>query len=125
MNFKSKNDKVPTVSIITACKNRIDSLKVSLSSWLTFDEIKEVIIVDWNSDEPINHLTQIDPRVKVIRVDDKKYFNQPQPLNLAASLATGDYIMKMDSDHVINPYFNFVNDILPREKEFFLRTTRI
>jgi glycosyltransferase involved in cell wall biosynthesis len=119
MNFKSKNDKVPTVSIITACKNRIDSLKVSLSSWLTFDEIKEVIIVDWNSDEPINHLTQIDPRVKVIRVNDKKYFNQPQPLNLAASLAAGDYIMKMDSDHVINPYFNFVNDILPREKEFF------
>ena len=38
---------------------------------------------------------------------DKEYFNQPQPLNLAASIATGDYILKFDVDHVLNPYYNF------------------
>ena len=76
------------VSVICACKNRYNALRVSLNSWLAFDEIKEIIIVDWSSDEPIGHLTKIDKRIKVICVDNEKYFNQPQPLNLAASIAT-------------------------------------
>jgi hypothetical protein len=95
------------VSLICACKNRYKPLKISLQSWLLFDEIKEIIIVDWSSDEPLEHLTELDPRIKVITVPNKKYFNQPQPLNLAASLATGDSIMKFDIDYIINPYYNF------------------
>lgn len=109
----------PNVSIITACKNRVNSLKVSLSSWIQFDEVKEIIIVDWSSDEPINYLTKIDPRVKVIRVEDKKYFNQPQPLNLAALIATGEYIFKLDGDHMFNPYDNGIKDYMPNDKQFF------
>ena len=95
------------VSLICACKNRYDALRVSLNSWLAFKEIKEIIIVDWSSDEPINHLTKLDKRIKVIRVENEKYFNQPQPLNLAASIATGDYILKVDCDYIINPYLPF------------------
>ena len=95
------------VSIICACKNRIKPLTIALHSWLLCDEIKEIIIVDWSSDESISYLTEIDPKIKVISVPDKEYFNQPQPLNLAASITTGDYILKFDSDHVINPYWNF------------------
>ncbi len=95
------------VSLICACKNRYKPLRISLQSWLLFDEIKEIIIVDWNSDEPLDHLTELDPRIKVITVPNKKYFNQPQPLNLAASIATGDSIMKFDIDYIINPYYNF------------------
>ena len=95
------------VSVICACKNRNNALRVSLNSWLTFDEIKEIIIVDWSSDEPINYLTKLDKRIKIIRVDNEQYFNQPQPLNLAASIATGDYILKVDCDYMINPYFDF------------------
>jgi hypothetical protein len=95
------------VSLICACKNRYNALRVSLNSWLAFDEIKEIIIVDWNSDEPIGHLAKLDKRIKIIRVDNEKYFNQPQPLNLAASVATGDYILKVDCDYIINPYFPF------------------
>jgi uncharacterized protein YodC (DUF2158 family) len=95
------------VSVICACKNRYDALRVSLNSWLAFNEIKEIIIVDWSSDTPINSLTKLDKRIKVVRVNDEKYFNQPQPLNLAASIATGDYILKLDCDYIINPYFSF------------------
>ena len=95
------------VSVICACKNRYDALRISLNSWLAFDEIKEIIIVDWSSDNPINHLTNLDKRIKIIRVNGEKYFNQPQPLNLAASIATGDYILKLDCDYMINPYFPF------------------
>jgi hypothetical protein len=95
------------VSVICACKNRFDALRVSLNSWLAFDEIKEIIIVDWSSDNPINSLVKLDKRIKIVRVEDEKYFNQPQPLNLAASIATGDYILKLDCDYILNPYFPF------------------
>ena len=107
------------VSIITACKNRSKPLSISLQSWLLFDEVKEIIIVDWSSDESISHLTKLDSRIKVITVSNKKYFNQPQPLNLAASIATGDSILKFDVDHVINPYWNFFQSY-PIDKNTFV-----
>lgn len=106
------------VSVITSCKNREDALKISLSSWLNFKEIVEIIVVDWSSDNPINHLTTLDKRIKVIRVNNKKYFNQPQPLNLAASFAQGDYILKLDCDHIINPYIDFFK-IYPLNNDCF------
>jgi GT2 family glycosyltransferase len=96
-----------TISIISACKNRGKALSISLSSWVQFDEVTEIVIVDWSSDEPISHLTSLDSRIKVITVKGEKYFNQPQPLNLAASITTGDCILKLDSDTIINPYYNF------------------
>ena len=95
------------VSVICACKNRKKALQISLQSWIIAEEVKEIIIVDWSSDEPLSDLTKMSSKVKVIRVDNKKYFNQPQPLNLAASLTTGDSILKFDVDHVINPYWDF------------------
>lgn len=108
-----------TISLITACKNRVEALKISLMSWLNFKEISEVVIVDWDSDEPIDYLVKLDPRIKVIRVENKKHFNQPQPLNLAASIATGDYIFKVDNDHIFNPYYLNILNHLPKGKSFF------
>jgi len=96
-----------SVSLICACKNRNAPLKISLTSWLLFPQISEIIIVDWSSDESLNHLTSLDPRIKIISIPNQKYFNQPEPLNLAANLATGDYILKVDTDYILNPYFNF------------------
>jgi len=106
------------ISVICACKNRSNALRVSLSSWLLRDEIKEIIIVDWNSDEPINYLTKLDKRIKIVRVEDEKYFNQPQPLNLALSMTTGDYILKLDTDYIINPYKEFFENYIPSESSF-------
>ena len=107
------------ISLICACKNRLKPLTISLSSWLFFDEIKEIILVDWDSNESLSHLISMDPRIKVIKVCNKKYFNQPQPLNLAASISTGDYILKVDSDYIFNPYYlNFSKDFKVDEKSF-------
>lgn len=96
-----------SISVICACKNRNSALRVSLNSWLNFKEITEIIVVDWSSDESLESLVSLDERIKVIRVSDKQYFNQPQPLNLAISMASGDRILKLDTDYVINPYYNF------------------
>lgn len=106
------------VSLICACKNRYEPLTISLSSWLLKDEIKEIIIVDWDSDESLSHLTERDERIKIITVQNQKYFNQPQPLNLAASIATGDYILKVDTDYLFNPYYNFFENYIPDETSF-------
>lgn len=107
-----------SVSLICSCKNRIDALRVSLNSWVKFKEIVEIIIVDWSSDEPIDFLLNYDPRIKIIRVPNEKYFNQPQPLNLAADFATGDYILKVDCDYIINPYYNFFEFYKPNDDEY-------
>jgi hypothetical protein len=108
-----------TISLICACKNRNEPLKISLTSWLLKKEITEIIIVDWSSDESLSSLTKLDERIKVITVSNQKYFNQPQPLNLAASIATGDYILKVDCDYVFSPYYNFF-DTYSIDKNSFL-----
>ncbi|MFZ9740740.1 MAG: WavE lipopolysaccharide synthesis family protein [Candidatus Nanopelagicaceae bacterium] len=107
-----------SISLICSCKNRIDALRVSLSSWLTHKEITEIIIVDWNSDEPIDFLLDYDERIKIIRTPEEQYFNQPQPLNLAVDISTGDYILKVDCDYIINPYFDFIKEYQIDDKSF-------
>jgi GT2 family glycosyltransferase len=101
------SQKKMSISVITACKNRNKPLEISLRSWIQFKEVSEIIIVDWSSDESLEYLAGWDERIKIISVQNQQYFNQPEPLNLAASLATGDYILKVDTDYILNPYFNF------------------
>lgn len=106
------------ISLICACKNRNQPLQIALTSWLLRPEITEIIIVDWSSDEALSPLTKLDSRIKVITVQNQKYFNQPQPLNLAASIATGDYILKVDSDYIFSPYYNFFETYRVNENNF-------
>ncbi len=95
------------VSLICSCKNRIKPLLISLQSWLLCDEIKQIVIVDWSSDEPIDHILNLSPKIKLVRVNNQEFFNQPQPLNLALKLCTQDIVLKVDSDYILNPYWNF------------------
>jgi predicted glycosyltransferase involved in capsule biosynthesis len=106
------------VSIITACKNREFSLRVSLMTWMQFKEVAEIIITDWSSDKSLSYLTEWDKRIKVIRVPNQKYYNQPQPLNIAASVASSQKILKLDNDHILNPYYNFFKDYKINETSF-------
>jgi len=96
-----------SVSLITACKNRNGCLKVVLPSWLSLKEISEIIIVDWSSDIPLKDLENIDQRIKVIRVENEKFYRPSQANNLAASLVTSEYILRVDTDYFFNPYYNF------------------
>ncbi len=89
-----------------------------MASWMQFDEVEEIIVTNWNSDEPIDHLTILSEKVKIINVKDEPYFNQPQPLNLAASLVKSEYLLKLDCDHILNPYFNFFDFHKIEEKSF-------
>lgn len=107
-----------SISVISACKNRTHALSISLASWILFDEIDEIIITDWSSDIPVKDLTKLSKKIKVITVENQKYFNQPQPLNLAASISKGDSILKLDSDTILNPYYNFFDHYKVGENDF-------
>jgi hypothetical protein len=95
------------ISIVTACKNRNECLETVLPSWLQCKEIGEIIIVDWSSDIPLKHLTELDKRIKVIRINDEKYYIPSQANNLGVSLVTNNRILRLDVDHFLNPYYNF------------------
>lgn len=117
-HLKQKNKSKNGVSVICACKNRYDPLKISLGSWLLFDQIKEIVIVDWNSNKKLNHLTKIDSRIKIVTVLNEEYFNQPEPLNLASRFCSQEYLLKMDTDYILNPYFSFFNNYSVNETNF-------
>lgn len=95
------------VSIVCACMNRGDTLKVTLTSWLKFKEVGEIVIVDWSSSDSLEWVIDLDERIKLIRVDDQPYFNLSKAYNLAIDNATKDYVLKMDVDYLLNPYYNF------------------
>lgn len=107
-----------STSIICSCKNRNKALSVSLSSWINLPEITEIIIVDWSSDENLEHILCLDERIKLVRVNNQKHFNQIQPLNLAASLVKSELILKLDSDYIINPYYDFIGKYKPSKGYF-------
>lgn len=96
-----------SVSVISACMNRVDPLSVSINSWVLFDEIDEIVFVDWSSDKSSDHLLKISEKIKRVYVPGQKYFNKTQSLNLAFSLTKGDKILNLDSDTILNPYYNF------------------
>jgi len=106
------------VSIVLGCMNREKMLKISIHSWLYYDEIKEIIITDWSSHNSIKYLEKIDPRIKVIRVEGKEFYNASTPVNIAIKEAKYPIILKLDTDYVINPYANFHELIDIYENEF-------
>lgn len=95
------------ISLVTACKNRNECLKAVLPSWLSLKEVNEIIIVDWSSDTPLKDLKNIDQRIKVVRVENEKYYTPSQANNLGVQLSTSTNILRVDVDFFFNPYYNF------------------
>jgi hypothetical protein len=108
------------VSIVCACMNRYDILNLNIRSWLKYNEVAEIIIVDWSSAESLEHLKEIDDRIKVIRVQDETYFNIAKAYNLAIDYASYPFILKMDVDYMLNPYYNFfIEHPKPDNEDFY------
>ena len=108
------------IGIVTACMNREHALNVSLHSWLNFEEISEIIIVDWSSKNSLKKLETIDERIKVIRIEEKEYFNIGKAFNIGFKNATADKILKMDVDYILNPYFNLFKSDVKLTKDSFI-----
>lgn len=100
-----------STTIICAVMNRADMLRVSLMSWLNFSEVSGIVVVDWSSndlsDDFIRLLSAFDGRIHFERIHGKTMFHLAEAYNLAASLVDTEFILKLDVDYILNPYFNF------------------
>lgn len=108
------------IGIVAACMNREKMLAVSLQSWLSFNEISEIVIVDWSSKNSLEKLETIDERIKVIRVNGEQHFNIGKAYNLAFQNSTVDKVLKMDVDYILNPYYNLFQSNIELTRDIFI-----
>tara|TARA_R100000008_G_scaffold57890_1_gene35841 strand:- start:4766 stop:5503 length:738 start_codon:yes stop_codon:yes gene_type:complete len=108
------NKIIDGISLFCACKNREENLLKSLDSWLSFDEVDEIIIVDWFSDEPVRIKND---RVLVVRVEDEKSWYLTASFNLAARFTSRKNICKVDCDYTLGK--NFFSEYVLSEEVFY------
>jgi len=87
------------VSICTACMNREELLIQALETWINIP-VKEIIIVDWSSLNPLKSILAKfqDPRIKILEVLGKQYYNQSKASNLKVRASSGNTILSIDCD---------------------------
>ena len=95
-------------TIVSACMNRSPMLRVSLQSWIGNPSVSEIIIVDWSSKDPLLWAKSLDPRVNILRINNQKFFNKGKALNTGIQASTGNFVIQMDVDYILNPYKNLV-----------------
>lgn len=99
------NIKLPPLSLTVGVKNRYEQLLVSLMSWTLQKSIKEILIIDWDSnDMNYDSLYKLDDRIRIIKIENQPHYNHSQVLNTCIKYAKNDHILKMDVDYMLNPY---------------------
>lgn len=98
------------VSLIAACMDRNEILSASLSSWAQIPNLHQIVIVDWASNQTCAGLPQLQHmlqtgNVSLIHVQNTQQWALSRAYNLAASFATGDYLLKVDCDTTLNSNF--------------------
>ncbi|MGD0835209.1 MAG: galactosyltransferase-related protein [Polyangia bacterium] len=86
------------LSLVTACMNREAHLRQSLPQWLALTNVGEVLVVDWSNSKSLVDLTSLDPRVRVIRVEDEPRWILSYAYNLGIALSRYEHILKCDAD---------------------------
>lgn len=106
-NKSSMNEVKEGISVITATKDRNKNLKKALKSWLSFPEIDEIIIVDWDSKESPRKMINSfgDKRIILVEVKNQPMWVLSKAFNLAATCTTRNKILKLDADIILKEGF--------------------
>lgn len=105
---KSKDIQRFMISCIVGTMDRTDNLIKILPSWSEVSYIKEIIICDWSSKEPIyqnlyiRELINKYNKIKIIRIDGQIYYYRCLALNLAYQFTNklNPYLLKIDADYL-------------------------
>lgn len=96
----------PGLSIVTCAMNRSRNLIRALPSWLAHPEVDEIIIVDWNSRQPVaedlDRMGIANKRIRIARVYDEPRWVLSHAFNLGFRLARFEQILKCDADIVLD-----------------------
>jgi glycosyltransferase involved in cell wall biosynthesis len=107
---------LPGVSIVNCCRNRTENLLKALPTWLAHQTVREVIIVDWTSDESVRQSLDEngfkDKRIKVVRVDNEPRWILSYAFNLGFRLARHELILKVDADITLKSDFFDKNPLM-------------
>ena len=89
----------PDLSVITVCMNRQHHLLATAQTIAAWPHHQEHLILDWSSRVPVER-AQLppDPRIRLERVDGEQRWNLCRAYNLAARLARGRLLLKLDAD---------------------------
>jgi glycosyltransferase involved in cell wall biosynthesis len=109
----------PQISLVATCKGRLANLRKCLPTWLDLEGADyEIVIVDYDCPDGVGDYVQShragwlrDCRVsniKVVRVDNKPYFNLNDARNRGLKAADAPIVMMIDSDISISR-----TDLLP------------
>ena len=104
-------------SLVTACMNREDHLRRALPSWLRLPRVEEIVVVDWSNDRPLTDLPSLDPRLRVVRVEDESRWALSYAYNLGIQEAHGPLVFKCDADCL--PRLEVTQFLAPGESHFF------
>ncbi len=100
------------ISIIVACMDRSHNLMIALENWISYEEISEIIVLDYGSKISLESLFihNLSSKIKLYRVE-AEYWHLSRAYNIAAQQVTGDIIIKMDTDYIIKPNFFKIYEI--------------
>ena len=96
------------VSLVSSCMSRNENLYNSLRSWIPHNSINEIVIVDWNSNEPIYDFISENfnmEKIKIIKVNNAHRWTLSWAYNLGFQNCSFDKILKLDSDIILSSDF--------------------
>jgi hypothetical protein len=102
------------ISIISGCRDRESFLLQSLPTWLASPEIDEVVVVDWSSISPLEDALKPylhDTRLVIAVGSNQPRWHLTKCCNLGLLVSTGDLILRLDSDVLLDRRFFADNPI--------------
>ena len=105
------------VSIVSVTMNRHTNLICAIHTWFELP-VKEIIIIDWCSNIKFESIIptylKYNPnykKIKIFRVEGYDRWVLTWAFNLGISLASSEYILKLDADILVDKYFFNINPI--------------
>jgi hypothetical protein len=112
---------LPSLDLLTPCRNRADDLKASLPSWMSCDLIRQIIVVDFNSSKPvIEELSNAcNERLTVVRVENEPLWRQGRAQNVGLGLSDAELVLKIDADVSVIDLHPYVESMVADPTLFF------
>jgi glycosyltransferase involved in cell wall biosynthesis len=116
---------LPSLELLTPCRNRADHLIASLPSWLANPLIARIVIVDFGSTTPLadriaQHTSSSEQnRLCVIRVEEEPLWRQGRAQNLGLQATRADLILKVDADIAVGDLSGYVTAMHQEPRLFF------
>jgi hypothetical protein len=95
----------PGLSAITTCKGRLEHLKITLPA-LMADPGLEVVVVDYDCPDRASDWVRASwPGARLVAVEDRPVFSRSEAKNLGAAAASGEWLVFLDADVLIDQGF--------------------